>query len=250
MDSKRYCACVDESAIENCVRVINVTVCMEPRFVVGFRQPPFTCCYELVTNGTDMSTCDFEKAPNPASVLLLSRHIATFFSEPTRVDLHCSKEALHTKWLHGSTVFADTCALSTAGFHYEGLNVRHKDLKAPEFVGHRIPTPGNLSYLTIPRQFKFTRVEKLVHFQDGADKWHHFMSDGVKAGLILGLVGVVLIVVLVLVVWVAVKQRKRAIRRVMVPPVIDEVPGNMDCKNESVKPSEAVQLNIVHTSAH
>ena len=61
--SEQHYACLDKHLIDSCVRVLDVSVCVHPRFAVKFLHPPYDCCFELAMNNSDVGVCEFEKSP-------------------------------------------------------------------------------------------------------------------------------------------------------------------------------------------
>ena len=243
--SKRYYSCVEKRLIDSCVRVINKTICVHPRFAVKFLQPQYDCCYELVMNATSVDVCDFHKSTPTAHVLLLQNHIATFFPKSTRADFKCgSSGKTEARVLHGTSLVHGTCAMTTNSFYYPGTSIKMVKLDAPEFRSHKVATPGNLSYLAIPHGYKFKRVERLVLIKD-QDAWMRHFSPSVRLGLTLGLACLMLILLAAmvgLVVYIC-KKKKSGSRDIVRGRIEDTVKG--DEVGTEVKPD---MFEMVHTS--
>ena len=264
MVSKSHYSCVDEHKMNECVVVSNVTICSHPRFTVKPLFPPYDCCHELVMNATALEMCEFTKHQSSAAVLLLSRAIATFFPEVTRADISCQGDKKISKHLRGTTVFSDTCSLSTRSFYYPGAHVKREEIASLEYRSHRIESPTNLSSLLIPDDFKFDRIDKLVI----KDKpWTHHITPHTKTILLLVVSAILAIIMVALFVMTGCKIHKRvrscpkvtAIATRSTEPEADDEEGtsevesvkqNIEELKKEVNKKKVSELKIVYTGTY
>ena len=256
LSNKRFYSCIQARKLDTCKKLPNMTVCLHPRFALRYLQPQYECCYELAMNATNivnLDVCEFEESPPTAAVLLLQTHIATFFPEGSRADIQCQGSKPKSMELRGTTIFRDRCQINTEKFYYHGIQQYHDSLKAPEFKAHHIPTPGNLSYITIPETYSFKKMDKVVFISDN-DGFLDLFTPKVRSILLIVFITLTTTLGLTAAIMVFRKQRRvKGHRRHEDHPVEQESLSteSVELEEQTVSSSGTFKgVNICHTSAH
>ena len=191
----------------------------------------------------------FVGSTHTATVLMLQRHVATFFPKSTRAEVLCQGHQPKTKTLRGSTVFSSECSITADKFFYQGSHHGALSIKSPEFLGQTQAAPNNLSFLTIPEGYKFQRHKGVVLIQD-PDPVMLFFTPKTRLIIILCTVGLVGVGILLLVgycVRKTVVRKRNVVSRMANTVLMDELKETEELSDTGN--SEPVAVKIRHCSA-